>query len=83
MIFDKLDFIRLYCKEVGKKADMEVSMTMRRGNTIKDMFDKLHRDFVNKFKFAKVWGKSSKFPGQRFMLNHHLLDGDVVELHIS
>lgn len=83
MIFDKLNFIRVYCKEVGKKADMDVPMIMRRGQTIKDMCEKLHRDFVTKFKYSKVWGKSSKFPGQRFLLNHELLDGDVVELHIS
>lgn len=83
LIFDKLNFIRVYCKEVGKKADMNVPMIMRRGQTIKDMCEKLHRDFVTKFKFSKVWGKSSKFPGQRFLLNHALMDGDVVELHIG
>ncbi|MBI4150366.1 GTP-binding protein [Candidatus Woesearchaeota archaeon] len=83
MIFDKLNFIRVYCKEVGKKADMDVPMIMRKGQSIKDMCEKLHRDFVTKFKYAKVWGKSSKFPGQRFLLNHELVDNDIVELHIS
>ncbi len=83
MVFDKLNFMRVYCKEVGKKADMDVPMIMRRGQTIRDMCEKLHRDFVTNFKYSKVWGKSSKFPGQRFMLNHELLDGDVAELHIG
>jgi len=83
MIFQKLNFIRLYCKETGKKADLDVPLIMKKGTTIKGMCDKLHRDFVNKFKYAKVWGKSAKFPGQKFMLNHKLIDGDVVEIHVS
>lgn len=81
-IFQKLNFIRLYCKEVGKKADLDVPLVMKRGTTVKDMCDKLHRDFVSKFKFSRVWGKSAKFPGQKFMLNHELVDGDVVEVHL-
>ena len=82
-IFDKLDFIRVYCKEAGKKADLEVPLIMRRGNTIRDMCNKLHRDFVNKFRFAKIWGRSAKFPGQMHMLNHVLQDGDIVQIHLK
>ncbi|RMF06839.1 TGS domain-containing protein, partial [Candidatus Woesearchaeota archaeon] len=83
MIFEKLDLIRIYCKEVGKKADLEVPLIMKRGCTVKDMCEKLHRDFVRKFKFAKVWGPSAKFPGQKFKLKHELKDEDIVELHIN
>ncbi len=81
-IFDRLDLIRIYCKEVGKKADMGVPLIMKRGSTIKDMCDKLHRDFARRFRFARVWGKSAKFPGQRLMLQHTLRDRDVVEIHL-
>jgi len=82
-IFNRLNFIRVYCKEVGKKADLQVPLIMRRRNTIRDMCNKLHRDFVNKFRFAKVWGKSAKFPGQMLMLNHVLEDGDIVQIHLK
>jgi ribosome-interacting GTPase 1 len=82
-IFERLDFIRVYCKEVGKKADLEIPLIMRRGNTIRDMCNKLHRDFVNKFRFAKIWGRSAKFPGQMQMLDHVLADGDVVQIHLK
>ena len=82
MIFQKLNFIRIYCKEVGKKADMGVPLILRQGATIRTMCDKLHRDFINKFRFAKVWGPSAKFPGQRLMLNHKLKDGDIVQIHL-
>lgn len=83
LIFRKLDFIRVYCKEKGKKADLEVPLILTRGSTIREMCRKLHKDFIQKFRFARVWGSSAKFPGQKFKLNHRLEDNDIVELHIS
>tara|TARA_Y100000034_G_scaffold95112_2_gene115405 strand:+ start:7722 stop:8846 length:1125 start_codon:yes stop_codon:yes gene_type:complete len=82
LIFKKLNLIRLYCKEVGKPADLDEPIIMKKGTTIGDFCSKLHRDFINKFRFAKVWG-SSKFPGQEFRkLNRELHDKDVVEIHL-
>jgi len=81
-IFSSLTFIRIYCKEAGKKADLEVPLILMDGATIETMCRKLHKDFVEKFKFARVWGRSAKFPGQRLMLKHRLKDQDVVELHM-
>jgi uncharacterized protein len=84
MIFDKLDLMRVYCKEVGKKADMDVPLIVRKGSTLSDMCIKLHKDFVAKFTFAKVWGKSVKHSGQKVMkLKHVLKDKDVVEIHLK
>jgi uncharacterized protein len=82
-IFTKLRFIRIYLKEPKHEPDMEEPLIMREGCTLKDVCDKLHRDFVSKFKFARIWGKSSKFPGQKLLsLEHKLLDNDVVEVHV-
>jgi hypothetical protein len=84
LIFKKMNFIRIFCKEVGKKADMEEPMIMFRDSTIGDMCNKLHKDFVEKFKFARIWGESAKFEGQTLRkLDHTLMDGDVVELHMK
>lgn len=84
LIFRKLNFIRIYCKETGKKADLDEPMIMFRNATLKDMCEKLHRDFVKKFRFARIWGKSVKYPGMQLRgLQHKLEDGDVVELHTS
>ena len=83
LIYSKLRFIRVFLKEVGKKADLEVPMIVRKGTTIRDICNRIHRDFVKKFKYAKVWGKSAKFPGQQFKnLEKKLVDGDVLEIHI-
>lgn len=83
IIFDKLDLIRIYMKEIGKNPDMEEPLIIRRASTIKDVCLNLHKDFVVKFKFARVWGPSSKFPGQKFMLDHVLKDKDVLEVHLK
>ncbi len=81
-IYDKLDFIRIYMKEPGKQADMNVPMIMQRGDNIRRLCEKLHKDFIANFKFSRVTGPSSKFAGQKLMLNHVMKDGDIIELHI-
>lgn len=80
-VYTSLEFIRIFTKEVGKEADMGEPLIMFEGCTIGDVCNKLHKDFFKKFKFARVWGDSAKFPGQRLMLHHTLADGDVVEIH--
>ena len=82
LIFEQLDLVRIYLKEPGKDADLDVPLIMTKGCSIKSVCEKLHRDFVEKFKFARVWGKSAKFPGQKHMLAHLLVDGDILELHL-
>jgi len=82
LIFEKLDLIRLYLKEPGKEADLKIPLIIGRNSKVSDLCNKLHKDFVAKFKFCRVWGKSSKFPGQRFMLDHKLQDRDVIEIHL-
>lgn len=82
-IYKKLEFIRIFCKEAGRKADMNVPLIMRKGNTLKDVCLKLHKDFISKFRFARVWGKSAKFEGMVVRrLEHALEDSDIVEIHL-
>ena len=84
LIFKKLKLIRLYLKEYNKKADLEEPMIMWEGATLKDLCSKLHKDFVARFKYAKIWGKSVKFGGMKVpKLKHKLEDGDIVELRIK
>ena len=84
LIFKRLEFIRIYCKETGKKADMDVPLIMRKGNTLRDVCSKLHKDFVSKFRFARIWGKSARFDGMPLRrLDHVFEDNDVVEIHLS
>ncbi|MEM4260670.1 MAG: GTP-binding protein [Candidatus Woesearchaeota archaeon] len=83
LIFSKLNILRIYMKEPGKEPDLEIPLIMFNGCTIQDVCNKLHKDFVRRFKFARVWGASSKFPGQKLQLNHKLADKDILELHLN
>lgn len=83
LIYHRLGFISIYLKEVNKKADMDVPLIMLDGSTIRSVCLKLHRDFLEKFKFARIWGKSVRFDGQKLLkLDHKLADGDILELHM-
>ncbi|MCX6709700.1 MAG: GTP-binding protein [Candidatus Woesearchaeota archaeon] len=82
-IYQKMKLIRVFLKEVGKVPDMENPMVMLERATVRDICRKIHTDFVEKLRFARVWGKSAKFPGQKFNLEHQMADGDVIQLHIK
>jgi len=79
-IFNKLNMIRVYMKPRGKKPDFNDPLIVKYGSKIEDVCDILHKEFKNKFKYAQVWGKSARFPGQRKGLNHVLEDGDVLTI---
>ena len=82
-ILDTIGFIRIYTKPIGKNADLNEPVIMRKGDYITDLCKKLHKSFQENFSFAKVWGKSARFPGQQKNLDHKLMDKDIIELHMK
>ncbi|MFH1065688.1 MAG: TGS domain-containing protein, partial [Nanoarchaeota archaeon] len=82
LMFKKLDITRIYCKQAGKKADMGTPLIMKSNSTVEDVCRKLHKDFVARFRYVKVWGKSARFEGQQLGLNHKVQDEDIVEIHL-
>ena len=77
-IFHSFNKIRVYTKEPGKeKSDKPIILNPN--STVKDIAEKILKGFSNKVKETKIWGPSSKFPGQKIGLNHILDDMDVVE----
>lgn len=83
VIFGRLGLIRLYTKKPGKQADLQHPMIMGKGVKISDICMKLFRT-TKDFKYARIWGPSSKFStGQMVGLNHQLCDEDIVEIHLS
>ncbi|MEL4306244.1 GTP-binding protein [Methanococcoides sp. LMO-2] len=83
LIYETLDFIRVYLKPQGGPADMDEPMIVTNGVTVGDICDRLHRDFRDKFRYSQIWGPSAKHPGQRAGLDHRLQDGDVLTLIIQ
>jgi small GTP-binding protein len=82
-IYESLGFIRVYLKPHGEEADLEEPLIIRRGSNVHDVCTKLHRDFVYRFRYARIWGKSVKHPGQRVGLPHKLKDGDLLTIIIE
>ena len=81
-IFDHLGFMRVYMKPQGGPADLQEPLIIFRNSTVEDVCRKLHKDFVERFRYARVWGKSAKHQGQRVGLNHMLGDGDLLSIII-
>ena len=77
-IYNELQFIRIYLRPKGGETDFKEPLIVRKGNTVADVCDKLHRNMKKDFRFGLVWGKSVKFGGQRVSLNHVLIDEDVL-----
>jgi small GTP-binding protein len=80
-IFQALDIIRVYTKIPGGKVDFNDPMVMKRGDTVEDAAESVHKDFRQKLKYAVIWG-SGIFNEQRASKGHVLQDGDVIEFHI-
>jgi len=79
-IFNLLNFIRVYLKPKGGKPDMSSPMILRQGDTVENVCRKLHKDFVRKFRYAVITGKSAKFADQTVGLAHVLWDEDVLTI---
>lgn len=81
-IFAALDVVRVYTKlPTHKEPDMERPFTVRQGSTVLDVAEQVHKDFVEKFKFARVWG-AKVHPGTVVKADHVVADRDIVELHM-
>lgn len=89
-IFRMLDVIRVYSKSPGKPADLANPTVVGSGCTALEFTDKIHKDFKDKFKFARLWRKASSdresgedVPpgGIRISRDYELKDGDVIEIH--
>jgi len=77
-IFKSFNKIRVYTKEPGKKKS-ENPIILEPEASVKEVAEKIFKGFSEKVKDTKIWGPSSKFPGQIVGLNHKLKDLDVVE----
>jgi ribosome-interacting GTPase 1 len=78
-VFEMLGVMRVYARPPGKEPDLERPFVLKQGSTIADLAAKIHKDFVENLKSARVWG-SSEFDGQMVQREYVLHDGDVVEL---
>jgi len=79
-IFDHLQFMQIYLKPRGEEPDMNEPLIAKGGSDVGMICDMLHREFRKKFRYAQVWGKSGKFPGQTIGIDHVLADQDILTI---
>jgi ribosome-interacting GTPase 1 len=78
--FRMLDLVRVYSKPPGRQPDMAAPFVLRRGETVLDAAELIHKDFADHLRFARLWGQG--YRGQMVGRDHRLADGDVLELHV-
>jgi ribosome-interacting GTPase 1 len=81
-IYESLDVVRVYTKLPTKKeADFDKPFTLKRGGTLLDVAELVHRDLAATFKYARVWSTSLVAPGTQMKGDYVVHDKDVVEIH--
>jgi ribosome-interacting GTPase 1 len=80
-IYDLSGIIRVYTRAPGKEPDLTAPFVLPRHSTLEDLAAKIHKDFQQKLKYARIWGKAV-YDGQMVQRDYLLQDGDVAEFHI-
>ncbi len=80
-VYQMLDIIRVYTKAPGKKSDFTEPIVLKKGSTLEDAAESVHKDFRARLKYARVWG-SGKHDGVMVKRDHVMDDGDIIELHM-
>jgi ribosome-interacting GTPase 1 len=80
-IYNSLGVVRVYSKlPAEKRPDYDRPFTVRNGATLVDVAKQVHKDFVENFKYARVWG-DHVHDGTMVKGDYVVHDKDVVELH--
>jgi uncharacterized protein len=80
LLYELSGIIRVYTKIPGKEPKRAAPFVLPKMTTLEELAGKIHKDFVSKLKFAKIWG-AGVYDGQMVQRDYVLQDGDVVEIH--
>lgn len=80
-IYQACHVVRVYTKlPTRKEPDMDKPFTVKRGGTLLDLAELIHRDVAENLRTAKIWG-SAVHPGTVVKGDYVLNEGDIVEIH--
>lgn len=80
-IWNRCNMLRVYTKPKGQMPDYDEPVILHAENpTIEEFCNRLHRNLINDFAFAWVWGSSAKHQPQRCGKDHVLSDEDIVQI---
>jgi small GTP-binding protein len=78
VVYDRMKFMRIYLRPQGGEPDFKEPLIMKAGTTVEIVCDHIHREWKRRFRYANVWGKSARFPGQTVGLDHAMADEDIL-----
>jgi small GTP-binding protein len=81
LVYDFLEVVRVYTKAPGKKPDFNDPYVVAKGSTVLDVAEKVHREFAENLKFARIWG-DGKVDGIMVPRDFVIGEGDILELHV-
>ena len=82
-VFENLEIVRVYTKHPKEKEpDMTKPFTIRKGETLVEVAENVHRDMVTSLRGARVWGEAVH-DGTTVKPDYQPLDGDIVELQVG
>ena len=81
-IWNRCNMIRIYTKPKGQIPDYEepVILHSEKNPTVEHFCNRLHRNLMDSFSHALVWGRSAKHQPQRCGKDHVLMDEDIVQI---
>jgi len=80
-LFETLDLVRVYTREPNAIRPSPEPLIIRRGTTVGELSRQIHSVLFHQFRYARVWGKSVSYDGERVGIGHILFDRDVVQIH--
>ncbi|XP_065898585.1 developmentally-regulated GTP-binding protein 2-like isoform X2 [Dysidea avara] len=81
-LWEHLALIRVYTKRRGEPPDLLPghALILRKNSTVEHVCHGIHRSLVDQFKYALVWGTSTKYSPQRVGMHHQMQDEDVIQV---
>jgi ribosome-interacting GTPase 1 len=79
--FRALEVVRFYSKPPGKKAELDRPYILHRGETVLDAAAKVHRDFMEHLKYARLFHVGHEHDGMMVDRAHVVEDREIFEFH--
>jgi ribosome-interacting GTPase 1 len=74
-VWRKLELVRIYLKrERSGEPDKQEPLIMKKGQTLKDVLQKISKQMSEDITRAFIWGKEAKFQGQEVSFKYPVFD---------
>ncbi|XP_020670277.3 developmentally-regulated GTP-binding protein 2 isoform X1 [Pogona vitticeps] len=80
MLWEYLALTCIYTKKRGQRPDFSDAIILRKGASVEHVCHRIHRTLASQFKYALVWGTSTKYSPQRVGLSHMMEHEDVIQI---